>query len=85
VLKARSDPAFGEEARGAREVDERPPVGGSAWTKRIVVALMQWQSHHHVIGKHDPGIDMERSIGSRALHCLPQRFDMPHQQVSPAL
>ena len=38
----------------------------------------------HVIGKHDPGIDMERSIGSRVLHCLPQRFDMPHQQVSPA-
>jgi hypothetical protein len=39
----------------------------------------------HVIEKHDPAIDMERSIRSRALHCLPQWFDMPHQQVSLAL
>ncbi len=39
----------------------------------------------HVIGKHDPSIDMERSIGSRGLYCLSQLFNMPHQQVSPAL
>ena len=38
----------------------------------------------YVIGKHDPGIDMERSTGSRALHCLPQQFDMPQQQVNRA-
>ena len=33
----------------------------------------------HVIRKHDTGVDMEWSFVSRTLHCLPQRFDMPHQ------
>jgi hypothetical protein len=35
----------------------------------------------HVIGKDDPGADMERCAGTRLANGIAQRIDARHQQV----
>ena len=39
----------------------------------------------HVVGKHDPGVDVERRAGADLPNCLPQRVDLCHQQIRPAV
>ena len=39
----------------------------------------------HVVRKHDPGVDVERRAGADLPNCLPQRVDLCHQQIRPAV
>ena len=39
----------------------------------------------HVVGKHDPGVDVERRAGADLPNCLPQRVDLGNQQIRPAV
>jgi hypothetical protein len=39
----------------------------------------------HVVGKHDPGVDAEWCTGADLLNRIPQRVDLCHQQIRPAV
>ena len=38
-----------------------------------------------MVGKHDPGVDVERRAGADLPNRLPQRVDLCHQQIRPAV
>jgi hypothetical protein len=38
-----------------------------------------------MVGKHDPGVDVERRAGADLPNRIPQRIDLCHQQIRPAV
>ena len=39
----------------------------------------------HVVGKHDPGVDVERRAGADLPNRISQSADLCHQQIRPAV
>jgi hypothetical protein len=59
---------------------DRAPTAGE-----IGIALRQGPQAVHMIGKHDPGVDVEWRAGADLPNHIPQRVDLCDQQVRPAV
>ena len=53
--------------------------------REIGVASRQCPQAVHVVGKHGPGVNVERRVGADLPNRIPQRVDLCHQQVRPAV
>ena len=62
-----------------RGLDRPPPAG------KIGVAFRQRPQTVHVVGKDDPGVDMEWRAGARLPNRLAQSINSRHQQVRPSV
>lgn len=55
----------------------------TAW--EIGVVFRQCPQAVHVVGKHDPGVDLKGCAGADPSNRIPQHVDLPHQQIRPTL
>ena len=51
----------------------------------IGIAVRHCPQAVHVVGKHDPGVDVERRAGADLPNRLPQRVNLCDQQIRPAV
>jgi hypothetical protein len=52
---------------------------------KIGFAFRQGPQAVHMVGKHDPGVDVERRAGADLPNRIPQRIDLCHQQIRPVV